>query len=209
MPSNFVENSLYRQNLEIFTTNQLLENEWIFSCHRYLFGRREPTPQHANKSIAAKRGRSNEYKRFVKKSVSRQLNSTFDSECSPKRIRLTPQEKKSRRVTFKLPPANKGQRANPDSELDEYYAEPDSPRRTSPLKPSQKTNVPPAVPERKNLGDCLNYLSEPPSPETKSARDYLNELSTREADEMVTRLALGLEEGERDVYMSVGRGRGP
>ena len=50
-----------------------------------------------------------------------ELNSTYESECSPKRVRLTPQEEKPRRVTFKLPPTNKSQRTNPESDSDEYY----------------------------------------------------------------------------------------
>ena len=140
-----------------------------------------------------------------------ELNSTFESECSPKRVKLTPLEKKSRRVTFKLPPANRSQRVNPDSDMDEYYEEPDSPRKTSPLKTSQKVNVPPAEPERKNTSDHLNDLNEPPEADMKkkSARDYLNNWCTPEANEMVAKLTPGLEEDERDVYMSVGRGRGP
>ena len=43
----------------------------------------------------------------------------------------------------------------------------------------------------------------------KSAGDYLNEWCTLEADKMIAKLTLGREEDERDVYMSVGRGRGP
>ena len=33
-----------------------------------------------------------------------ELNSSFETECSPKRVKLTPRNKKTSRVTFNLPP---------------------------------------------------------------------------------------------------------
>ena len=51
-----------------------------------------------------------------------EIFSTFESESSPKKIRLSLKKK----VTFNLPPASN------DSESD-FYEEPDSPRRPEPL----------------------------------------------------------------------------
>ena len=115
------------------------------------------------------------------------------------------------RVTFKLPPATRSQKINPDSDTDEYYEEPNSPRKPSHLKPSRNVNISPAQLEKKNVRDYIDDLNEPPAAEQKKkiARDYLNDWCTPEAVEMVAKLTLGLEEDERGIYMSVGRGRGP
>ena len=140
-----------------------------------------------------------------------QLNSSFEPECSPKIAKLTPQQKKSRRVTFKLPLANKSQRVNLDSDSDEYYEETDSPPKVSPLKSSREANAPLAEPERKNVGERLNDLNEPPAAQErkKSAKDYMNDLCTPDADEYFARLTLELKKEEKDIYKSVGRGGGP
>ena len=86
-----------------------------------------------------------------------------------------------------------------DTEED-YYEEPDSPRSPSPVMPSQKTNA---------LEVCsLNDLNELPT-KLDTAKDYMNAWCTPEADESFAKLTLEHEKEERDVYMSVGRGRGP
>ena len=64
----------------------------------------------------------------------------------------------------------------------------------------------------KSTGSQLNDLNEPTattSEKKKTAPDYLEEFCLEEADEFVARLTLNLEEDEKEVHMSVGRGRGP
>ena len=127
-----------------------------------------------------------------------ELNSTYESECSPKRVRLTPPEKTSRRVIFKLPLTNKSQRANPDSDSDEYYEEPDSPRKVSPHKPSREANVPPAEPERKDSSNNLNDLNELPT-RLETAEHCRKAWHTPEAENYFKKLTLELEREEKEV----------
>ena len=107
-----------------------------------------------------------------------------------------------------LPSTTKSQRPNPDSDSDEYYEEPDSPRKTSPLKPSREANVPPAVPERKDSSNNFNDLNELPT-RIETAEQYRKAWHTPEAEDCFKKLTLELEREEKEVYMSVGRGRGP
>ena len=60
--------------------------------------------------------------------------------------------------------------------------------------------------------NCLNDLNEPSATaqeKKKSAKDYVHDLCTPDADEYFASLTLELEEEEKDIYKSVGRGRGP
>ena len=107
-----------------------------------------------------------------------------------------------------MPPTNKIQRTNPESDSDEFYVEPDSPRKVSPLKTSREVNVLPAVPERKDLRNNLNDLNELPT-RIETAEQYRNAWHTPEAEDYFKKLTLELEREEKEIYMSVGRGRGP
>ena len=69
-----------------------------------------------------------------------ELDSTPESSCSPKKIRLSPKKKKNGKVTLNLPPTTK--RLESDSDTDDYYEEPDTPRKQPPLKPSQSVKIP-------------------------------------------------------------------
>ena len=89
-----------------------------------------------------------------------------------------------------------------ESDTDDYYEEPDSPRKRSPLRSSQKANAA----TTKGLND-LNEPSATAQEKKKSAKDYMDNLCTPDADEYFARLTLELEEEEKDTYMSVGRGR--
>ena len=70
-----------------------------------------------------------------------ELDSTWESECSPKSVKLSPQKKKTVKVTLELPPAVCKQKNNLDSDSDNFYEEPDSSVEEVPLKASQKSNV--------------------------------------------------------------------
>ena len=128
-----------------------------------------------------------------------ELNSTFESETSPKKIRLSPKKK----VTFNLPPASN------DSESD-FYEEPDSPRRPEPFKPSRRVNIP--LPEKVTAKGQLNDVNEPPTysqGKGNTARDYMIDLCSAETDEYFAKLSLEFENEEKEIYMSVGSERGP
>ena len=86
-----------------------------------------------------------------------ELESIWESECSPKRVKLSPQKKKIAKVTFKLPPpfANK---KNLNSDSDDFYEEPVSSVEEMPLVASRKSNV---QPEQETQGSSLNDLNEP------------------------------------------------
>ena len=113
-----------------------------------------------------------------------ELESSYGSKGSPRNPGLTPKKKKKfTRVSFKLPPVNNG------SESD-FYEEPDAANRAEPLKPCRKINV---QPEREMPRDSLNNLDELTKPPEIS----------REEQEHFERLALELEEEERQItYMT-------
>ena len=85
-----------------------------------------------------------------------ELDSTWESECSPKRVKLSPQKKKITKVTFKLHPAVCKQKNNLDSDSDNFYEEQDSSVEEMPLKSSRKSNV---HPEQETHGSSLNDLN--------------------------------------------------
>ena len=120
-----------------------------------------------------------------------ELEASYGSKGSPRNPGLTPKKKKKfTRVSFKLSPVNNR------SESD-FYEEPDTPKRAEPLKPCRKINV---QPEREMPRDSLNDLDELTKPPEIS----------REEQEHFERLALELEEEERQItYMTAGRRRGP
>ena len=120
-----------------------------------------------------------------------ELESSYGAKGSPRSPGLTPKKKKKfMRVSFKLPPVNNG------SESD-FYEEPDTPKRAEPLKPCRKTNV---QPEREMPRDSLNDLDELTKPPEIS----------REEQEHFERLALELEEEERQItYMTAGEDVAP
>ena len=88
-----------------------------------------------------------------------ELNSIFETECSPKRVKLTPRKRKAAKVTFNLPPAVCKQKNNLESDSDDFYEEPDSPEKAAPLKTSQRANVFPTQ-GRKYASNSLNDLKE-------------------------------------------------
>ena len=85
---------------------------------------------------------------------------------------------------------------------------PDSSRKASPLKPSGEANVPPAVPERKDSSNYLNDLNELPT-RIETSKLYRKAWHTPEAEDYFENFTLKLEREEKEVYMSVGRGKGP
>ena len=126
-----------------------------------------------------------------------ELDSTWESECSPKRIRLSHKKKKATKVTFNLPPAVPRQKNKVDSDSDDFYEEADSSVEEMPLKPSRKPNV---QPEQETQASSLNDLIEPTKPPEIS----------REEKEHLEAMIRDLEEEERQItYMTAGRGRGP
>ena len=90
-----------------------------------------------------------------------ELDSTWESECSPKRAKLSPQKKKLAKVTFKLPAAVCKQKNKLDSDSDDFYEEPDSSLEEMHLKASRKSNVQPG---QETQGSSLNDLNEPTKP---------------------------------------------
>ena len=85
-----------------------------------------------------------------------ELDSTWESECSPTRVKLSPQIKKTAKVTFKLPPAVCKQKNNLDSDSDNFYEKPDSSVEELLLEASRKSNV---QPEQETQGSSLNDLT--------------------------------------------------
>ena len=69
------------------------------------------------------------------------MNSTCESGCSPKKIEISPIKKKKAKVKFNLPPVDRSMNSEPDT--NDYYEEPDFPRKQSLLRPSQAVNIPP------------------------------------------------------------------
>ena len=124
-----------------------------------------------------------------------ELDSTFESGCSPKKQKINP-IKKNKRVKFNLPdsPTTKGS----DSEED-YNEEPDSPLSQSPAWPSRVSNAP--------ATSSLNDLNELPT-QLETAKDYRRAWCTPEAEQYFAKLTLSLRVEEKETYMSVGRGRG-
>ena len=114
-------------------------------------------------------------------------------------LRISPikKMKKIKRVTFNFPNLPTAKKS--DSEQD-YYEEPDSPPSLSPVWPSRDSDTP--------VTNSLNGLNELPT-RLETAEDYKNAWCTPEAEEYFAKLTLELEIEERDVYMYVGRGRGP
>ena len=85
-----------------------------------------------------------------------ELNSSFETKCSPKRVKLTPRKRKASRVTFNLLPTVCKQKNNLESDSDDFYEELDSLEKAAPLKTSQKANVYPTQREkRKQLSKRL------------------------------------------------------
>ena len=94
--------------------------------------------------------------------------------------------------------------------MSDFNEEPDSPRRPEPLKTSRRVNLP--QPEKVTAKGQLNDLNEPPTysqGRRKTARDYIKDLCNAETDEYFAKLSLELENEEKEMYMSVDRGRGP
>ena len=125
-----------------------------------------------------------------------EFDSTFDSGCSPKTLKISP-IKKNKRVKFNLPdlPTTKGSVSEED-----HYEEPDSPQSQSPAWPSRDSNTP--------VTSSLNDLNELPT-RLETAEDYRRAWCTPEAGDYFAKLTLSLEVEEKEIYMSVGRGRGP
>ena len=98
-----------------------------------------------------------------------EFDSTFDSGCLPKKMKICP-IKKNKRVKFNLPDlqTTKGS----DSEED-YYEEPDTPLSQSPAWPSRDSNAP--------VTSSLNDLNELPT-RLETAKDYRRAWCTPEAD---------------------------
>ena len=114
-----------------------------------------------------------------------------------------PPGKENQKGDSKLPSTTKSQRSNPDSDSDEYYEEPDTPRKTSPLKPSREANVPPAVPERKNSSNNFNDLNELPT-RIETTEQYRKAWHTPEAEDCFEKLTLELERDEKKFTCQLG-----
>ena len=135
-----------------------------------------------------------------------ELNSTFETKCSPKRVKLTPRKRKAARVTFNLPPAVCKQKNTLESNSDDFYEELDSPEKASPLKTSQRANVYPTQGEKKT-SNSLNDLNEP---KKKTPQEYHEKLCSPEAQEYFEKMVHELEQEEKTIaYMTAERGRGP
>ena len=72
------------------------------------------------------------------------------------------------------------------ADTDDYYEKPDTPRKQTPLRPSQAAKI---SPKQKTTAEYLNNLNEPPLPDL----------------EALCRVDLD----EKNLYVSAGRGRGP
>ena len=119
-----------------------------------------------------------------------ELDSMRESECSPKRVKLSPQKKKKTKVMFKLPPAVCKQKNNLDSDSDNFYEEPDSSVEEMPLKASRKSNV---QPEQETQESSLNDLNEPTKPPeiSQEEKEHL-EAMIRELEEEERKIAYRL-----------------
>ena len=110
--------------------------------------------------------------------------STFESGCSPKKIKISPIKKQNARVTFAL-----GNERDTDSEND-YFEEPETPRQLPPRHApvlTEISNIPSAGSELATKKNELNDLDEP---------------SLKEIEALYR-----LEPEDREFYATVARGR--
>ena len=127
------------------------------------------------------------------------FDSTFDSDCSPKKVKISPIKKMKKNKRVKLNLLNLPTTKGSDSEED-YYEEPDSPLSPSHVWPSCDSDA-------TITNSSLKVLNELPT-RLESAEDYKNAWCTPEAERYFAKLTLELAREERDVYISVGRGCG-